>query len=80
MYQFYSYSELLSNLFGKILRAINRAVLAACAAETHHQVFESAPQVGLNGGLNNLDGFGQKIVDGSVCFQEIDDWLVAACE
>ena len=59
-----------------MLRRIDGAVLAACAAEANHEVGESPIHIPLDGGIHDLIDMLQEVGDLAVLLQEADDGFV----
>ena len=78
MYQINSHVEITANLFGKILCAVNRAVLATGTTKANHKFGKSTLYVFFNCRCHNINSLRQKKVDCGVRFQKVYYGLVAA--
>ena len=64
----------------QMLREIDRAVLAAGAAERDHQVGEAALTIVGDAGIDKRGGVREKLVDARLAIEIVDDGGVAAGE
>ena len=73
-------AELIVEVFGQVLGAIDTAMLAACAAEREHQGSKASLDVTAYVGIGQfIDGVeeGENL---TIVFQKADDWLIKACQ
>jgi len=76
MGQLDTHIKLMVDMLSQVLRCVNRTVLSACAAETHHQVGEVALLISLYRLIYQCIYVNEPLVDRAFFLQELDDVIV----
>ena len=66
--------------FGELFGEIDGAMLAAGAAEGDHEMFEAAPAIGGDAGVDEGEDAGEKLVNAFLLIEIVDDGCVFAGE